>query len=133
MEGTLWNSSLPVPLTLWDALVLCTSPLPLSQSGTLSQDKTHGSVTFTPFLEGGRGEGGVLIAPPCTTKTLPIQRMSTQISLRLPSLDLSFCCLKSCPVPIVRCVQLAGYFSTKFLHFPRLAAQICYIYNVNAR
>ena len=25
------------------------------------------------------------------------------------------------------CVELAGYFSTKFLRFPRLAAQICYI------
>ena len=34
---------------------------------------------------------------------------------------------------VLRCVQLAGYFSTKFLRFPRLAAQICYIYNVNTR
>ena len=30
-EGTLWDSSLPVALTLWDTLPLCTLPLPLSQ------------------------------------------------------------------------------------------------------
>ena len=28
-EGTLWDSSLPVALTLWDTPVLCTPPLPL--------------------------------------------------------------------------------------------------------
>ena len=33
----------------------------------------------------------------------------------------------------IRCVQLAGYFGTKFLRFPRLAAQICDVYNVNTR
>ena len=32
-----------------------------------------------------------------------------------------------------RCVQVAGYFCTKFLRFPRLAAQSCYIYSVNTR
>ena len=30
-EGTLWDSSLPVTLTLWDTPVLCTPLLPLSQ------------------------------------------------------------------------------------------------------
>ena len=34
-EGALWNSSLPVSLTLWDTPVLCTLPLPFSQ--TISQ------------------------------------------------------------------------------------------------
>ena len=28
-EGTLWDSSLPVALALWDTPVLCTPPLPL--------------------------------------------------------------------------------------------------------
>ena len=31
-EGTLWDASLPVTLTLWDTPVPCTPPLPLSQS-----------------------------------------------------------------------------------------------------
>ena len=30
-KRTLWDSSLPVTLTLWDTPVLCTPPLPLSQ------------------------------------------------------------------------------------------------------
>ena len=30
-ERTLWDSSLPVSLTVWDTPVLCTPPLPLSQ------------------------------------------------------------------------------------------------------
>ena len=29
-EGTLWDSSLAIALTLWDAPVLCTPPFPLS-------------------------------------------------------------------------------------------------------
>ena len=32
-EGTLWDSSLSVPLMLWDTPVVCTPPLPLSQLG----------------------------------------------------------------------------------------------------
>ena len=33
-EGTLWDSSLPVSLTLWDTLALSTPPLPLPQDDT---------------------------------------------------------------------------------------------------
>ena len=31
-EGTLWDPSLPVSLTLWDTLMLCTPPLPFCTS-----------------------------------------------------------------------------------------------------
>ena len=35
--------------------------------------------------------------------------------------------------PLVRCVQLAGFLSTKFLRFPRLTAPIFDIHSGNAR
>ena len=35
-EGILWDSSLPIALTLWDTPVLCTPPLPLSHQNCLT-------------------------------------------------------------------------------------------------
>ena len=50
-ERTLWDSSLPIALTLWDTPVLCTPPLPLSQL-VLMKSETPRSRKASPDMNG---------------------------------------------------------------------------------
>ena len=62
-RGTLWDSSLPVTLALWDTPVLCTPPLPLSQ-----RKPERGYIRMFPRNE-NRNEGAFACSPGTKTGT----------------------------------------------------------------
>ena len=63
-EGTLWDSSLPVTLTLWDTPVLCMPSLPLSQDMLCSVGVSAEIVSRYRAMRGHYKFGGVEIQPP---------------------------------------------------------------------